>query len=185
MFYTKEQLSAIGFGSIGDNVLISDKANIYNASNIHIKSNVRVDDFCILSAGEGGIYIGNYVHIACGVTMIGAGRITLEDFSNVSGKSSIYSSSDDFSGRWLIGPTLPKEFTNVKDGAVHLKKYVILGCNVVVLPNVTIGEGTAVGALSLVSTNLDEYWIYAGNPLRKLKERSREMVTLSNRLSFK
>lgn len=182
MFYTQEQLWAIGFGSVGENVFISDKTSIYNPKNIHIASNVRIDDFCILSAGDGGISIGNYVHIACGVTMIGAAKITLDDFSNVSGKSSIYSSSDDFSGRYLIGPTLPKGFSNVKSAPVHLKKYVILGCNTVVLPGVTIGEGVAVGALSLVSYDLEPYGIYAGSPLRRIKDRKREMVALSKTL---
>ena len=61
MFYTKEELNEMGFKSIGENVLISDKASIYGVKNIEVGSNVRIDDFCIISAGEGGIKIGNYV----------------------------------------------------------------------------------------------------------------------------
>ena len=175
MFYTKEQLSEIGFKSIGDNVLISDKSSIYNAKNIEIGSNVRIDDFCILSAGEGGIKIGNYVHVACYAHLIGSGQIIVDDHSQISGKVSIYSSSDDFSGDFLIGPTVPKEFTNVRNLTVHLKKYVILGCNAVVLPGVTIEEGSAIGALSLVSKSLPGYGIYGGNPLKFLKERTKGM----------
>ena len=175
MFYSKEQLNNMGFKSIGDNVLISDKSSIYGVSNIEIGSNVRIDDFCIISAGNGGIKIGNYVHIACYAHLIGSGQIIVEDHAQISGKSSIYSSSDDFSGDFLIGPTVPKEFTNVRNLTVHLKKYVILGCNVVVLPGVTIEEGTAIGALSLVSKSLPEYGIYGGNPLKFLKERTKGM----------
>jgi galactoside O-acetyltransferase len=175
MFYTKEELNQMGFKSIGDNVLISDKASIYGVKNIEIGSNVRIDDFCIISAGEGGIKIGNYVHIACYAHLIGSGQIIVEDHAQISGKVSVYSSSDDFSGDYLVGPTVPKEFTNVKSLTVHLKKYVILGCNVVVLPGVTIGEGTAIGALSLVSKSLPEYGIYGGNPLRLIKERTNGM----------
>jgi galactoside O-acetyltransferase len=175
MFYTKEELEKIGFKSIGDNVMISNKSSIYGSKNIEIGSNVRIDDFCIISAGEGGIKIGNYVHIACYAHLIGSGEIILEDHSQVSGKSSIYSSSDDFSGDYLVGPTVPKEFTNVKNLKVHLKKYVVLGCNTVVLPGVTIEEGTAIGALSLVSKNLPSYGIYGGNPLKFIKERKNKM----------
>ena len=175
MFYTKEELNEMGFKSIGENVLISDKASIYGVKNIEIGSNVRIDDFCIISAGEGGIKIGNYVHIACYAHLIGSGQIIVEDHAQISGKVSIYSSSDDFSGNYLVGPTVPKEFTNVKSLTVHLKKYVILGCNVVVLPGVTIEEGTAIGALSLVSKSLPEYGIYGGNPLRLIKERTKGM----------
>jgi dTDP-4-amino-4,6-dideoxy-D-glucose acyltransferase len=170
MFYTKEELHKIGFKSIGENVLISDKASIYNAKNIEIGSNVRIDDFCILSAGEGGIKLGNYIHIACYAHLIGSGPIICEDHTQISGKVSIYSSSDDFSGNYLVGPTVPKEYTNVKNKTVHLKKYVVLGCNVVVLPGVTIEEGTAIGALSLVNKDLPEYGIYGGNPLKLIKK---------------
>lgn len=173
MFYTKDQLDDIGFKSLGENVLISDKASIYNPKNIEIGSNVRIDDFCILSAGDGGIKIGNYVHIACYAHLIGQGEILLEDHSQVSGKVSIYSSSDDFSGRSLVGPTVPSEFTNVRHGKVHLEKFVVLGCNAVVLPGVTLKEGCAVGALSLVNKNLESYKLYGGSPIRVLRDRER------------
>jgi dTDP-4-amino-4,6-dideoxy-D-glucose acyltransferase len=175
MFYTREELKKIGFKSLGDNVLISDKSSIYGANNIEIGSNVRIDDFCILSSGEGGIKIGNYVHIACYAHLIGSGQIIVEDHAQISGKCSVYSSSDDFSGDYLVGPTVPNKFTNVKSLTVHLKKYVVLGCNTVVLPGVTIEEGTAIGALSLVSKSLPGYGIYGGNPLKFIKERKKGM----------
>ena len=71
MFLTKKQIDKIGFKSIGDDVLISDKASIYNPSDIEIGSNVRVDDFCIISAGNGGIKIGSNIHIAIFSSLIG------------------------------------------------------------------------------------------------------------------
>ena len=121
MFYTPEQLQAIGFASLGHHVLISDKASIYNPANIHIGSDVRVDDFCILSAGEGGIHLGNYIHLSHMTTLIGAGAIIIEDFCNISGKCSIYSSSDDFSGEYLAGAMTPRHLTQVRQGRVHLR----------------------------------------------------------------
>jgi len=48
MFYSREELEKIGFKSIGENVLISDKTSIYNPQNIEIGSNVRIDDTFIL-----------------------------------------------------------------------------------------------------------------------------------------
>jgi len=62
-YYSKIELSQIGFKSLGDNVLISKKTSFYGISRICIGNNVRIDDFCVLSAGIGGIFIGNYVHI--------------------------------------------------------------------------------------------------------------------------
>ena len=60
-FLNQEQLLNIGFFSFGNNVLISDKVSIYNPSKIKIGNNVRIDDYCVLSAGAGGIEIGDYV----------------------------------------------------------------------------------------------------------------------------
>jgi galactoside O-acetyltransferase len=171
MFYTREELLKIGFKALGENVLISDKTSIYNAKNIEIGSNTRIDDFCILSAGSEGIKIGSYVHIACGVSLIGKEKITLEDFSAISGKSSVYSSSDDYSGSVLIGPTIPSEFTNVDHRPVYIGKYAIIGCNSVVLPGSIIPEGCGFGALSLVNGEYESYKLYGGIPAKYIKDR--------------
>jgi galactoside O-acetyltransferase len=88
----------LGFERVGLNAQISDKASFYGASRISLGNNVRIDDFCVLSAGAGGISIGDHVHIAVYSSLIGAGRITLSDFCNISSRVAIYSSSDDYSG---------------------------------------------------------------------------------------
>ena len=59
-FYSQNELLELGFKKIGTNVLISKKSSIYNAQNIEIGDNVRIDDFCLLS---GTIKLGNYIHI--------------------------------------------------------------------------------------------------------------------------
>ena len=46
-FLTQTQLHNLGFKSLGQNVLISDKASIYSPELISIGSHVRIDDFCI------------------------------------------------------------------------------------------------------------------------------------------
>ncbi len=176
MFLSKDQLKQIGFKSIGENVLISDQSSIYNAKNIEIGSNVRIDDFCILSAGDGGIKIGNNIHIACYVSMIGAGEIILDDFSQVSSRVVILSSSDDFSGEYLVGPCIPSEFTNVKSYKVHLMKHVVIGTGSTILPNVTLKEGAAVGAMSLVKNDVEQFEIVVGIPAKKVKDRSRKIL---------
>lgn len=175
---SREQLESIGFASLGENVLISDKASIYGASKISIASNVRIDDFCVLSAGEGGIDIGNYVHIAISSSMIGAGKITISDFVGISSRVSIYSSSDDFSGKTMQNPMVSDEYKNVKVAPVFIGKHVLIGCGVVILPNVRIEQGVSIGALSLINKSCEEFSIYAGNPARKIKERDRNLLLL-------
>lgn len=179
MAYLSEiALNAMGFASLGRNVLISERASIYGAKQIYIGSNVRIDDFCILSAGEGGIAIGNNIHIAAAATLIGRARIELMDFSNVSGRVSIYSSSDDYSGRAMTNPTVPETYKNVDSRPVSLGKHVIVGCGSVILPGACLAEGCAVGALSLVQGKWPSFTILAGIPARKRGERHRDLLKL-------
>jgi galactoside O-acetyltransferase len=178
MFLSHEEIQKIGFKSVGKNVLISDKVSFYGTSRISIGNNVRIDDFCVLSAGDGGITLGNNIHIAVYCSLIGNGEIILEDFSGTSSKVAIYSSNDDYSGGFLTNPTVPSLYTNVTSGRVHLKKHVIVGYGSVILPNVTLEEGVAIGSLSLVNKSIPEYTIAVGNPAKALKERKKDLKQL-------
>ncbi len=178
----RSALEAIGFSSVGSNVLISDRASIYGASRIDIGNNVRIDDFCVLSAGAGGIVIGNYIHLAVYSSLIGRGRITLNDFCNISSRVSIYSSSDDYTGATMTNPMVPEEFTGVTHADVTLGRHVIVGSGSVVLPGVTLMDGAAVGALSLVRDDCQAYGVYAGTPANYVRERKREMLDAEKRL---
>ncbi len=182
-FLSKEVLDSMGFKSIGENVLISDKASIYNPKNISLGSNIRIDDFCILSAGEKGIELGDYIHIACYVSLIGNELIKLHDFVGISSKTAVYSSSDDYSGNFLTGPTINNKFKNVDNRPVIFHTHSLIGAGVIILPGVEIGEGTAVGAMSLVSKSLEEWSIYSGVPAKFIKKRSKKMLTLVNEIN--
>ena len=144
-FLNSVQLDKIGFNSYGENVLISDKASIYNSENISLGDNVRIDDFCIISAGK-HINIGSYVHIAPYSSLIGSGEIILEDYVSISGRVSLYSSSDDYMGFAMTNPMIPDSFRRVTNGKIWIKKHVIIGAGSVVMPNVTLDEGAAVSA---------------------------------------
>lgn len=177
---SEQQLKEVGFKSIGKNVRISDKASIYGAQGIAIGDNVRIDDFVVLSAGEGGIDIGNYIHIAVFSSLIGAEKITLRDFCNISSRVSIYSASDDYSGEFMTNPMVPEQLTKVEKSPVFLGKHVIIGSGSVILPGVTLGEGVAVGALSLVTKSVAEFDIVAGSPAKKIKNRRTNLLELEN-----
>ena len=181
-FLTEEQIKAMGFRHVGENCLLSDKASYYNCNNIKIGNNVRIDDFCVLSAGIGGIEIGNYIHIAVYSSLIGAGKIVLKDFCNISSKVAIYSSNDDYSGQFMTNPTVPSRYTNVTSSDVIIGKHVIIGSGSVILPGVTLEIGVAVGALSLVNKNCSEFGIYIGTPVKRIKERGRNLLELEENL---
>jgi galactoside O-acetyltransferase len=177
-YLDEDALSRLGLEAYGDNVLISAKASIYGADRIRLASNVRIDDFCILSAGEGGIEVGSFVHIAAYTSIIGAGRVTIADFANLSSRVSVYSSSDDYSGETMTNPMVADELKNVDSRPVQIGRHVIVGCGSVILPGATLQDGVAIGALSLVKDDCEAFTIHAGNPARMVGERSRRLLEL-------
>lgn len=174
-FYTKEELKELGLKKYGDNVLISRYARIYSPHLLSIGNNVRIDDFCILS---GNIEIGSRVHISAFCALYGALGIKISDDSGVSAKSIIYSAIDDFSGEYLIGPMQERKKTNVTGGLVLLERYVQIGAGCIIFPNLTIREGSVVGAMSLVKKSTESWSINAGIPSKKIKLRSKNMLEL-------
>lgn len=175
-FLSENQLRQIGFKSLGENVLISDKVSIYNAENISLGSYVRIDDFCILSAGEKGIVIGSFVHLAAYTSLMGAERIILEDFVGLSSKVSLFSSSDDYMGYSLTNPMVPSQYKRVKSFPVTLKKHALVGAHSVLLPGASLEEGVSIGAMSVVSSKLDAWHVYMGNPAKKIVRRSKKLL---------
>lgn len=178
-FYSTDELKNLGLKSFGKNVLISRKASIYEARNISIGNNVRVDDFVILS---GSICIGNFVHISAFSALYGKFGIKIDDFSGISPRCTIFSASDDFSGDYMISPLVPPEFTNVTSGLVELGKYVQIGANSILMPGIQIREGVAVGAFSFVTKSLDSWTVYCGIPVKPLKKRSKKILDLKKEI---
>jgi len=174
-FYTEEELATLGLKSYGSNVKISRFARIYSASTICIGDNVRIDDFCILS---GNISLGSHIHISPYVALYGALGIVMEDYTGISAHSVIYSAMDDFGGDYLIGPVHPKEKINVTGGKVTMKKFTQIGSHCVVFPNLTIGEGSVIGACSMLLKDTEPWGVYYGIPAIRKGERKKNMISL-------
>jgi galactoside O-acetyltransferase len=175
---SQEELSAMGFKSVGRDVRISNKATFYNCANIEIGDSVRIDDFCVLSAGPGGIKLGSYIHIAVFSSLIGSEKIEINDFCNISSRVSIYSSSDDFSGSSMTNPIIPDDFKVVFSAPVLFEKHVIVGTSSVVLPGVKLSKGVAIGAMSLVKDSCPDSSVFAGIPAKKIKDRQENFLLL-------
>ena len=171
-FYTEQELQELGLKEYGTNVLISRKCSIYGAAHISLGSNVRIDDFCILS---GNITIGSYVHISAYASMFaGDSQIMIGDFVALSSRNVIYAESDDYSGESMVNPMVPEEYKKLQRGDVSVGRHSIIGTGSTILPGVTIGEGVAVGAMSLINKDLEEWTINVGIHCRRIKERARK-----------
>lgn len=178
-FYSSKELAKLNFASIGTNVLISKKASFYGCNTMHIGSNVRIDDFCMLS---GNISIADYVHISAYVALYGKAGIVIGSFCGVSPKTTIFSETDDFSGEYLISPMVPSEYRNVFSGTVFMQDYSHVGAHSVIMPAVTLGEGAVAGAFSFIKNDLAAWTINFGIPCKYYKPRKRSVVSLSQSL---
>lgn len=181
-FYSQSELEDLGLAYVGKSVRLSRRASLYGESRIAIGENSRIDDFCVLSAGSGGIEIGAHVHLGVMVSLIGRGKIQIGDLSTLSGRVSVYSSSDDYSGSHMTNPTVPVHLTCVDHSDVVIGQHVIVGTASVLLPGAIVEDGVAVGAMSLVKGRLSANSIYAGVPAKFVKSRQTEMYDLEKRM---
>lgn len=175
-YYKQEQLKELGFKYIGKNVKISDKASFYNCDQIEIGDNSRIDDFCVIS---GKIKIGRNVHITPMCLVAGGEQgILFEDFTTIAYGVQVFTQSDDYSGKTMTNSTIPKEYKNEYKSKVILRKYSIVGAGSIIMPGVVLDEGTSVGAMSLVLKSTEPWGIYVGNPVKRLKDRKKDLLEL-------
>ncbi|MBF0344534.1 MAG: acyltransferase [Nitrospirae bacterium] len=149
---------------------------IVGLENIEFGENIIIDDFVFIYATN-KLKIGNNVHIASFTSITGGGVCVIEDFVALSSGVRIVLGTDDFKGWGFGNSTIPERYRNVKRGKIHIGKFVIIGVNSVILPDVTIGQGVTVGAGSVVTRDLQPWGVYVGN--KRIRERDRESV-LSN-----
>lgn len=175
-FYTEDELKNLGLKSYGKNVLLSRKASIYEAKNISLGHDVRIDDFCILS---GSITIGNYVHVSA-FAGIWAGKtgVEVDDFVALSARTLYYAESDDYSGSTMTNPLIPSNYKQLICEKILIKRHSIVGAGSIVLPGVELGEGVAIGANSLVVKTCEPWSINAGSPARFMKARKKDLLEL-------
>ncbi len=170
-FYTRKELESFGFKDLGQDILISRKAEIYTPHKIIIGSCVRIDDFAILS---GAIHLGSYIHISAQATITGGdgvdSSVSLGDFCSLSLGSKILSMSDDLASGVLVNSCVDSTFRNVKKSHIILPRHNHIAAMSLVLPHSIFEEGANLGPQSLVGdTTLKAYGYYFGAPARLLK----------------
>lgn len=180
-YYSEEELKALGLKSVGKNVLISKKACIYTPSKISIGHDVRIDDFCLLT---GNITLGNYIHLAPYVSIhgTGGGSVTMVGFSALSSYTTVYASSDDYSGGYIANSTVDEKYEKIDRSDIVIEKHATVGLNCVILPHAYLAEGVALGAMSLLAKKTEPWGIYYGIPCKRMKERLKGCLEMGNEI---
>jgi dTDP-4-amino-4,6-dideoxy-D-glucose acyltransferase len=166
MWLSGEELGSLGLAAMGSDVSIEESVLILGAEHISIGSHVRIDAFSVLSAGPGDLTIGNHVHLGVAVRVYAGAGVAIESFAGLSAGVTVYSVSDDFTGGALTNPTVPSDLRRVTAKPVLVGRHVAVGSGSVILPGVSLGDGAAAGALTLVHRDVPENVIVSGNPMR-------------------
>lgn len=170
---------------IGEDTFISKAVEIRRPYLVEVGSHTAIDSgfYCTVAAE-----IGDYVHIAPYVTAIGgaSGFWKMSHFATLAAGSRIICGSDGHLGVGLVGPTIPDPYKDtVKVAPVVFEMFANVGTNVVIMPGVTLGQGTVVGSNSLVTKSTEPWTIYAGSPARPIKKRPRDkMISYASKLGY-
>lgn len=178
--YNKSRLK-----SVGEDVFISAQVEIRRPALVSIGNHVAIDSgFYLTCAAE----LGDYIHIGPGVLIIGGpkGLIKMGHFTNIALGSRILCGSDESLGNSLItAPGIPPEYTKVITKPVIFENFANVCANAVILPGVTLGEGSVIGACSLVTKSTEPWTIYVGIPARPMKIRKKEkMLEYAKKLGY-
>lgn len=175
-YLSQDALERLGFLSLGRNVRISDRAALYDTGRMRIGDNSRIDDFCVIS---GKVDIGRNVHVAP-FCLVAGGRpgVTLSDFAGLAYRVTLFTQSDDYSGATMTNPTVPAAYKRETEGPVCVGRHVIVGAGAIIFPGVTLGDGSAVGAGTVVRRSIAPWTIVAGSPARTVRNRSDDLLAL-------
>lgn len=118
-----------------------------------------------LHANWGGkrLHLGNNVYANFNLTLVDDVEIYIDDYVMIGPNVTIAT------GTHPILPDLRLQAYQY-NMPVHIKKNVWLGAGCIVLPGVTIGENTVIGAGSVVTKDIPANVVAAGTPCRVLRE---------------
>jgi galactoside O-acetyltransferase len=110
--------------------------------------------------------------------------VEFNDFSGVSGNVMVYAITDDYSGKFLVGPTVPDEFRGITSKKIILNKHCHVGTGSVLLPGAILKTGASLGAMSMVyNRKMPEWSFCSGIPAKKISDREKiESLRLEKKL---
>lgn len=133
----------------------------WNKFNLGAQS--TIEDFSAINNGVGDVIIGERTRIGLSNTIIGPVKVgndvRLAQNVVLSGLNHNYDKIDS-----------PIHAQGVSTKPIIIEDESWIGANVVVVPGVTIGKHSIVAAGSVVTKNVPEYSVVAGNPARILKQ---------------
>lgn len=162
------------YAKIGEDVRIHSTAIIKRPGLVSLGSHIAIDQGAYISVSA---YIGDYVHIAPYVCIIGGecADLLMGDFTNIAAGCKIVCAGEDFTAG-MLNPIVPPQYRNIINKPVIMKRFSAMGVNSVVLQGVIMAEGSVLGANSLLTKSTEPWTIYVGSPARPVKIRDKKLI---------
>lgn len=158
--------------SCGENVRIYPMAKIAFPHVVDLGDHCRIRDFVFIFAGK-GVKIGQYTDLQPHTVIWGGGETIIGNRVSV-GPGTVFLSAVYSHAKGLkMVDGLPEGSTNALYGELIIQDDVYIGANATIMPDITIGEGSVIGAASFVNKDVEPWGIYVGIPARKIGERER------------
>ena len=175
-----------GDSDINFNVINRGRNSSYKCKIINSKVSFHeIDEGCVIidSKTYGNVNIGRFVTITGPGTIIKAlnERIQIGSFTSIGQNVCIVDFNHNFkrlSSSFINHLVYRKSFVLdiITKKTLLIEEDVFIGSNTVVLPGVTIGRGSVIGAGSVVTYDIPRYSIAIGNPIKVVKKRFSEDV---------
>lgn len=138
------------------------------ARRLHFANRVAVDQGCILwlDGDDASIALGERVYIGPSCYLGSHQPLSVGANSIIGGFSYLITCNHRAARR-----DLPIRDQGYAGGPIRIGCDVWLGCHVVVLPDVTIGDGAIVGAGAVVTRNIPAGEVWGGVPAKKIRDR--------------
>ena len=172
--------------NVGQDVFISANVEIRRPQFVVIGNHVAIDTgfYCTTQ-----LQLGDYIHIAPYVSIIGGvhSLVKMGNFTTIAAGSRLICASDKHLGDGLVGPTIPEHYKDKIDfGPITFEDFASVATNVVIMPGITLAEGSVVGACSLVTKNTEPWTIYVGVPARPARARRKDkMIEMAKELGYR
>ncbi len=162
------------FKQEGIDLYVDATSRIKHPKFVEVGNHVAIDMGVYISTSAS---IGDYVHIAPYVCIIGGpdSVLIMEHFSGISAGSKILCGSDDFT-QGMMNPQVPAQYRSPKTSTVTFKAFSCVGVNSVVMPGVTLAEGSVVGSNSVLTKDTEPWTIYVGSPAKPIKLRNKTVI---------
>lgn len=116
------------------------------------------------------IFLGSHIYIGPYAKFNSVGGIRIQSGVIIGPYCHIYTANHKYDGDIKTLPFDEREYLK----PVEIQKYVWIGGDVIILPGVTIGEGSVIGAGSIVTKDIPPLAIAVGSPAKVIKYRNKE-----------